>query len=350
MSNALSFSIHGTWLTLESNNADFLAYTGEHLAALASPKVGVPEIQVRLQWGQELMPVQASINGYHRLGQRFLMGDHEIIQTQVLTLPGLQLRTSLSATNISMEAAFQPHSKRKLIPGWGGKPSQQQIFAALIGHLVYFPLLWHIERTREWYPIHASAVAWPQGAVLLSGLEGVGTTTLTLAFLSDPNARLLSQNLILHDKTQVYAFPEPIHLDDQSLKLLGGLNGRLKPTGRAISRHRKRYEVSVSDRVLSAVPRLLFTLRQGKGLGLRLMSVQEALEVLLSSDVLVKELNEYEQQAAALNLLSPRAGSLQQRAETLGKLLKQVTCYELTFKPADDLRGTTALVRGRLGW
>lgn len=350
MSEALSFTVHGVWLTLDSNNSAFLDYAREHLA-ICSPPVGRPDIQVRLHWGRELIPSRAFVNGYHRLGRRLLVGQNEIVQTEILTLPGLQLQTSLLDSGTFIEAAFHPPSKRiKLILGLGGKPDQEHIYAALIYYLIYFPLLWHIERTRKWYPLHAAAVAWPQGAIVLAGLDGVGKSTITLAFLSDPSARLLSENLILHDKSRVYAFLEPIYLDDGSRKLLANLNGRLKPTGRTYAHNRRGYEVPASVRVQSAAPRMFCTLRQGKEVSLRLMSVEETLEIALSSEMLARELDEYTRQAATLNLMSPRPGRFQHHIETLRKFLKPLTCYELTVKPGEDLSGVTALVRGRLGW
>jgi hypothetical protein len=351
MTSTLSLTIHGMWLTLESNNKDFLAYARGHLAALLSPPVGQPDIRVWLCWGQELFPVRASNNDYHRLGRRLLLADNEIVQTEILTLPGLQLRTSLNGTNVYVDAAFRPSSRwMRLMLGLGGKASQERIYATLIYYLVYFPLLWHIERTRQWYPLHASAVAWPQGAIILAGLGGVGKSTLTLSFLSDSHARLLSENLILHNKERVYAFLEPIHLDDRSREMLTSLNGRLKPTGCTYSHNRQSYEVPPSARVQSATPCAFFTLRQGRVLGLRSMSAKETLDIVLSSDALAREINEYTQQTAVLNLLSPIAGSLQGRIDALRKLLGQVACYELTIRPGEKLDQAVNLVRERLGW
>lgn len=349
MKGALSLTIHKTRLTLESNSEDFITYAQGHLAMLLSPPVETPDVHVRLRWGQQLIPARSPIDDYHRLSRRLLLGKDEIVQTEILLLPGLQLRTSLAGANVSVDAAFRPLSKRMRLH-LGSKANRERIYAALIYNLVYFPLLWHIERSQQWYPLHASAVAWPQGAVILSGLGGVGKSTLTLAFLSNPHAQLVSDNLILHDGERIYAFPEPIHLDEQSLKLLTSLNRRLKPTDQAFSHNRQSYEIPISDRVQSAKPRLFCTLRQGKKLNLRPISAEETLEFTLSSDVLTRELDEYAQQAAILNLLSPRAGSLQRRIETLRQLLAQMPCYELTIKPGENLNQVVALVRGKLEW
>jgi hypothetical protein len=366
----LALNLHKVRLTLGSDNEGFLAYARQHLAALLSLSVEVPNIRVCLYWDQELIAREkakkprgfaaaaallqsssqrTSVDGCQRLGRRLFLGDNRVIQTEILGLPGLQLQTSLAGANLSVEGAFRPPSKRMDL--WlrlGGQTKRERVYAALIYYLVYFPLLWYLERTRRWYPLHASAVAWPQGAVVLAGLGGIGKSTLTLAFLRDPDARLLSENLILHDQERVYAFPEPIHLDDRSRKMLTDLDGRLESTGRMFSHNRHSYEVSASARAPSSVPRLFCFLRQGKELDLNRMSAQKTLRVVMSSDVLAREVNEYAQQAAALNFLSPMTDSFQQRIDALRRILDQTTCYVLTVRPGEDLSQVVCLVREKL--
>jgi len=349
MSPTLSLTLHGTWLTIESDQEAFLEYAAQHLAGWLASPTDRPDVRVRLHWNKDLMPALTHDGRYYRLGRRLLLSDNEIIQPEMLALPGLQLHSRLSAEGLAIDAAFIAPSRRLKL-GLGGHADRERIYATLIYYLVYFPLLWHIERSRRWFPLHASAVAWPQGALILSGLGGVGKSTLTLAFLDDPAAHLLSENLILHDETWVYAFPEPIHLDARSRELLSHLNGRLQLTGQVYSHGRQSYQVPASARVQSAKPRLFCLLRQGKELSLRPVPTAEAVEIVLSSDTLAKEVNEYAQQAAALNLLSPQAGQLERRVKALQKLLQGVTCYELTVRPGDPLERATAAVRGRLGW
>lgn len=347
-SPALHLTIHGTQLTMTSNNAAFLAYAREHLAALVAPGPGTPDIRVRLYWGQELAPASTT-NGYRRLGRQLLLGEDKIIQSGTLHLPDLQLHTQLAGAGLLIDAGFNPPSKRlQLVLKMGNKAVQERIYAALVYYLVYFPLLWRLEREAQRYPLHASAVTWPQGAAILAGLGGVGKSTLTLAFLSDPQARLLSENLILHNGEKVFSFPEPIHLDERGHKLLPNLDGRLAPTGRLYSHNRHSYQVIPSALASSATPRLFCLLRQGQKLDLKPLPIARTLEIALSSDLLAKELDAYFQQAAVLNLLSPSIGELQRRIDALHKLLSRVDCYELTIKPGQDLRRATDLVRSKL--
>jgi len=350
MTDTLSIAIHNKRLSLESDNADFMIYARTVLASMLAPSVRTPDIRVHLHWGRELIPAGMSSGSYSRLGRRLLMDGERIVQTAVLLVPGLQVATSISGAEVVVEGAFRPLSWRmKLDLALGGRATQTRFFAALVYYLVYFPLLEHIERTCEWYPLHASGVAWPQGAVMLAGLGGVGKSTITMAFLADPDVRVLSENLILHDEESIYAFPEPIHLDKRSREMLAGLHGRLESTGKAFTHGRESYEVTMSARVESATPRLFCALRRGQGLSLRPMSRDEALEFALSSDVLARELNEYAQQAAVLNLLSPRIGARRRRIETLEQLLSGVACYELVVGSGKNLNQVVDMVREKLG-
>ena len=248
-----------------------------------------------------------------------------------------------------MQAAFRPPRKRlKSISSLGGRAVRERTYAILIYYLVYFPLILYMERSRDWHPLHASAVAWPEGAVILAGLGGVGKSTLTLALLRDPLARLLSENLILHDQKQVYAFPEPIHLDAQSLALLGDVSGRISPTNQAYSHNRQSYELPTWARVESAKPCLACFLCQGKESGLSPLGNETALEMILSADLLARELNEYSQQAAAFDLISPGIVSVQRRIAALKQLLASVVCYNLTVRPGEDLAAVVSLVQRRL--
>ena len=109
MSNTLFFTLHGTWLSLESNNDTFLAYIQEQLSAWLSPKVESPDIEIQLHWGRELIPAHVTLGNYRRLGRRLLMGDDEIIQPEFVNLPGLQLHTTLARTGLSIEEIGRAH-------------------------------------------------------------------------------------------------------------------------------------------------------------------------------------------------------------------------------------------------
>jgi hypothetical protein len=342
----LCLSLHGAHLVLKSDHAGFLGYARGHLEMLLSQAQETPDIQVHLHWDEQLATPDASSGQVHWLGRRLLLGNDGILQTEIPMLPGLQLKTSLDGTALLLQAAFRsPPQWMKLFPGLRHQVHQDRIYATLIYYLIYFPLLSYFERTRHWYPLHASAVNWPTGSVVLAGLGGVGKSTLTLALLSHPQAQLLSENLILYDSQRVYAFPEPIHLDDTSYQLLSNLPQRLSTTGRTYSHGRQSYQVYPSAQTLSGIPCLFCTLRQGRALALEPLPATEALEIVLSSDLLAKELNEYAQQAAALNLLSPRLGSHQERITALQQLLAGLPCYQLTIRPGEDLKRAINLVQ-----
>jgi len=350
MTDTLSISIHDTRLTLESDNADFSRYARNVLASMLVPPVEEPDIRVRLYWDQTLVSATTPADRYERLGRRLLLDGERIIQTEVLLVPGLQVAKSIAGTKFIVDGSFQPRSWRmKMGLVLGGRDAQKRIFAALTYYLVYFPLLEYLERTHEWSPLHASGIAWPQGAAILAGLGGVGKSTITMAFLADADARLLSENVILHDAERIYAFPEQIHLDTRSREMLVDVGERLQPTGESFSHSRDTFEVDPTACVKSASPTLFCCLRRGQELALTPVTREKALEFALSSNVLAKELNEYAQQAAVSSLLSSEFGGRQRQIQMLERLLSHTDCYDLVIGAGASLYQAVEMVRERVG-
>ncbi len=345
----MRLSLHGVGLELRSDHPGFLRYAHHYLRDLVVPTVERAHVKVHLAWGKPLVSVD---DGYReRLGRRIALNDKGIVQTEVLALPGLQLSVATTGDGLEIEAGFRfPSRRSRLIYVLQGRAGEARLFITLIYFLVYFPLFWYLERERGWYLLHAAAVTHPHGGVVLAGLPGVGKSTFTLALLSDPAARLLADNLVFHDGEQVYAFPEPIHLDQRSRALLPDLGERLGAAGQAFSHDRYDYQLSPAARADVASPRLVGILRLAPGGGVRPLAREVCLERLLAYDRLAKETDEYGKQAAIWDLLSPQAKRSQRRLEMLERLLSRVDCYEIAVQAGGNLVPVTEEVRRLAGW
>ncbi|HIP96354.1 MAG TPA: hypothetical protein EYH32_03965 [Anaerolineae bacterium] len=346
MNERLTVSLHGIELELRSENPRFLRYARHYLRDLVAPTAAQAHVKVHLAWGQSI--VSATDGQWDRLGRRLLRDEKRIVQTEVLALPGLQLCATATGDELEIEAGYRFPSRRShLTYVLQGRAGETRLFVSLIYFLVYFPLFWYLERERGWYLLHAAAVAHPHGGALLAGLPGVGKSTFTLALLADPAVRLLSDNLVFHDGEQVYASPEPIHLDRRSRALLPDLGERLGPAGQAFSHGRYDYQLVPAGRADATRPRLVGILRLAPQTEARPLSRGVCLERLLAYDRLAKEVDEYNKQAAIFGLLSPRAGESRRRLEALERLLAKVDCYEIALQPGVNL-GPVAAQVGRL--
>ncbi|MCR4407755.1 MAG: hypothetical protein NUW24_12685 [Anaerolineae bacterium] len=346
MNESLALRLHGVGLELRSENPRFLSYARHYLRDLVVPAVNQAHVKVHLGWGRPIAPATAE-----RLGRRLLLDGPRIVQGEVLALPGLQLGAALTSDGLIIEAGYRfPSYRSRLGYILQGRAGEARLFVTLIYFLVYFPLFWYLERERGWYLLHAAAVAHPRGGILLAGLPGVGKSTFTLALLADPTARLVSDNLVFYDGEQVYAFPEPIHLDRRSRALLPELGERLGAAGQAFSHGRYDYQLAPADRADATHPRVIGILRLAPQTEIRAMSREVCLERLLAYDRLAKEVDEYNKQAAIFGLLSPRAAESRRRLETLERLLTRVDCYEIAVPSGVNLGPVAKQVCRLGGW
>ena len=346
MSESLALRLHGVGLELGSNNPKFLSYARYYLRDLVAPSAERAQIQVHLAWGRSIAPATGE-----SLGRRLLWDGTRIVQTEVLALPGLQIGAALNGKGLIVDAGYRFPSRRSRL-GYvlQGQAGEARLFVTLIYFLVYFPLCWYLEQERGWYLLHAAAVAHPNGGVLLAGLPGVGKSTFTLALLADPTVRLLSDNLAFYDGEQVYAFPEPIHLDQRSRALLPDMGGRLSAAGRAFSHGRYDYQLAPTDRADATRPRVIGILRLASQTEIRAMSREVCLERLLAYDRLAKEVDEYSKQVAVFSLLAPQPEASRRRLEALERLLSKVDCYEIAVPSGVNLGPIAEQVSHLGGW
>ena len=108
MGNKILLGLHDITLSLTSDSDEFISYARANLPSVVLADGLDPNIEVRLRWDAEFSPYQMD-----RLSRRILIGDTEVVQTQVLSFPGLQLRYSKTGQKIIFEAAYK-HPKRRL--------------------------------------------------------------------------------------------------------------------------------------------------------------------------------------------------------------------------------------------
>src|SRR5262245_11536909 len=125
----------------------------------------------------------------------------ELVWLDTQRMQGLQLRMRREPQRWSLEVAYRYHPAAK-------HPHELDDYRfrkyfSLMSHLVYYPIFWHLERSRGCVLLHASALGTPGGAVLIGGLGGVGKTTLSVALSRTPGFSLRAENLTLADGIHV---------------------------------------------------------------------------------------------------------------------------------------------------
>lgn len=329
-------ALHGAVLSLSTAHLPYAAYVRGCLVDLLLEPGTSPSLQSRLHWDKKA-PSRWLNQGVMRHGRRLLQDDSSLLLAEIPELPGLQIEARWEAGSLEIDAYFSPTSRLGSLALRLGQ-AQARVFAVLTYYLIYFPLIYYLYKTRGWHLLHAGGVVGPAAAWILAGLPGSGKSTFTLALLSQPEMRLLSDNLLLYDERQVYAFPEPLHLSEPGLgDLTPYIENLLVSSGRQYSHGRRDFYPLPQLRRWQAAPEALFFLGQGERFQARSMVPLQALERLLSYDTMAKETAAYEQFAGALDLIFPARndqipGRSLRRREALHGLVQNLECAEIQIQ------------------
>lgn len=341
MAAGLSLSLHQVALTLETANEDFLAYARAYLAPMWAGEDSKASIRASLQWGQGLSPANLV-----SLGRRIWVGKNCLRLSEIQSVPGLQLEVEWD-TQMRVRATYRWPSRRarwlaRLFP-----LVRARLYVSLIYYLVYFPWGWWMERERGWNLIHAAALAREGKGVVLSGLPGCGKSTFVWAALALPNWQLLSDNLLFTDGRQVWACPEPLHVDQGGQALSTVAPDGIQPTGRRFSHGRMDFELAPQRRASKTCPQGLVFLQRGHDPWIRPLDNEVALRRLWAGDFLAREWMAYQECAIALHYLVPQVGDPLWRWMSLQELTT-LPCYEVALGEGEDLTQAARRVLERI--
>jgi hypothetical protein len=327
-------NLHGVRLRLEASSSELITNIKGHLGSFATTQEqeGDYEIYVKLAWldlpDKKIESIDKDAN-LERIDKRILVGENKVIWEMLLGLIGIKFVFELKGEQLYITAFYFYHRllKGKEIP-YGG----------LIYHLVYYPIFWHLEIFRKWHVLHSAAVSLDGDGIIISGMGGVGKSTLNMAILARPEARFLSDNLLLYDSERIYACPEPIQLRSNPGHFLGnieeglgvkidGFDGFTSSQG-GVSSYLIRREFIKEE----AIPNILLFPRITNREVISAIPKEECLEKLSSVNQLVMEMRDYYNYSSVLNLLCLGRANSHHRLEALQGLLDGVNCYELGLK------------------
>ena len=88
-----------------------------------------------------------------------------------------------------------------------------QNYQTLMRYTIHYPIFWLLESSRHIGLLHASAVEKDGKALIFTGLNGCGKSTLTTNLWRHQGYKLLSDNFLLHDENTLYGFPEVVRIN-----------------------------------------------------------------------------------------------------------------------------------------
>lgn len=345
--NDVGFVLHGLPVVIRSEDPDLLAFVKAHFEA-GSGRISNADLSIDAAWRWGTRPAEPAGSGSAEPGDRAgrgiairpavrAGGGLRAVWSRIPDFPELELAYELSAgpsPRLGVEAvcSYAPRGlgrKLEYLRAARADRKRNRLFFKMMYYMVYYPMSWHLERTRGWGLLHGSAVAFPTGrAVLLAGMGGVGKSTLALSLLSHPGARMVSDNLLYHDEERIYACPEPVRLDAQALA--GMAEGGIEPERSdlpATAHPKPTYRVGASRTVDAAGPSAVFFLRFSSRSGVEPLPADRAAEMLAAGDALAREIKDYRPCAALLTMLAAEQGTPQAAPRaSLAKLLKNARC------------------------
>lgn len=322
---------HGVTLNLACDSRELLDFVSEMVPGLVGPPSDAPDLAVRSRWLAAPMERGRSwfrdATGPGTLGSRMHLGADDLIWFETHRDPDLQLRFRRRKGRLVFDVAYCYQPKRKKQDAYPDL-KRRKLFG-LLRYLVHFPIAWHLERTRGWSMIHASAVAWGDGALLVAGPGGAGKTTTCLALAARAGMPLLGENLVFCDGAWIHPIAEPVRVTRESLALLGDAFAALDANGIPSDGQRKAMFRLPGDGAAPARARAVFLPRFAERGFVRRMDAELASEWIAAAQRLTLELGDYGGYASALDLLWPQAGRSRTEGEVLRRLTAATPCWVL---------------------
>jgi len=321
--SGLHFDLHGLSVSVAVDDPDLAAFVRAHLETEEGENPEA-ELQIRAgwRWGAPEPPPSPGA-GAEKAGRGLMLArDGDAVRATWSRVPDFPELTMTFALSGDIVSRLQVGARCAYVPRGLGRRieymrqgrvdrKRNRLFFKMMYFMTYYPMAWHLEHTRGWGLLHASAVRMPSGkAVVLAGLGGVGKSTLGLTLLSRPGARLISDNLVFHDHQRIYACPEPVRLDATSVAGMAGAGVEPERSGLPLTAHPKpTYRVSGSRQAGTGIPASVYFLRFAPAPSVTPIETARAARMLQAGNDLAREIKDYRPCAALLAMLAAERGA-----------------------------------------
>jgi len=334
----MDFKLLDSHLRLTSEQTEFTNFI-KHFTGLQTDdtKERDPDIYVNL-----ILNDSFQINKNHRqISRSVWVGNSSVFISEIERFPGLKLEARTEQNRLYVDAFLttinQPLVERIISYVRSKKSFKEFQLIGLLYYIIFIPFFYYLERFRNLFLLHASAIKYHEKGVILSGLGGIGKSTFSLGTLLLKGCTFISDNLIFYDYQNIYSCPEPIALDTRSIDILKDVTKLLIPKRFEFTHGRMWYKIKQEAISSEAIPKYLFWLQCGNENKILPLDKDTCIRHLLNINLLAKEVREYYILAAAFDLVLPKSLSRNSYGKTLTSLLSSVDCFVLQFKPGDDL-------------
>lgn len=329
------FSVNGTMLSVSSDEPSFTAFAARLLASHVVESDTTPDVHIHLDGmnrRRDSVIGETERREWSRV-DRGVWHAEEGVYSESTSFSTLCRRDALGALTVRGNYRMRPD--RRLRQLWNSGVRSNELLK-VYRHFVLGALFAHQEECLGYVPLHAAVVTREDRTLVLSGLSGVGKSTLALFGAGEDGWRLVADNYVLHRKTTVAGIVEGVRLSARSKELIG--RDRLErvlgqATGLEVA-NRKVY--SVSDPMLDRYSVSdVFVVKQGAKTEIREVGDVEMGVILRRIHAYLGEFT------SPMGLLFPtRAASYELLRESWGGLAGGRRCWILTIGDKESLAST----------
>src|SRR5262245_60527259 len=300
---------------------------------------GAPDIAVRVRWteGGSAALTPATVfprwPAEVRADRHVWLGRDSVLCLRADDAPEIAIASTPGPPRrFELRFRFAPAAARLTrILRWRRIPAlRRSRLSTLTYYAVYYPVWWHLEARGRAHPLHAAGVAVGGRGLLLGGLPGCGKSTLATSLLGVPGAELLSDNVVLHDGTQLFGCFEPLLLDAATRSHLAD-HVALTPVGRRHQYERDAYHAPHRNDGVPVAAAVMVA--RGRATRLERLAAADCARMLVAVNEAAKEIRRYHVLAALLALVEREGlAHFEQRIRHLDQLLDGVPCYWLEVR------------------
>jgi|GEM_PF-1586306 len=328
----LTMNVHGATASLKSSDADFTEFVRKNYQYFLSPPANIDvEVDFSYHSYASIKPCPLVLDAFVNMGNGIYYGKNELVWCDPT---GLTIRLKLKGDRLVIHSTFQeknrPSIRYRLFKGRILKQGKFQTYQYIMRQILHFPIFWLLEHRKGMGLIHASAIEKEGRGLIFAGLNGSGKTTLAMYLCMRHSYNLLSDNFLLTNEHEIYAFPEAMRFDQTSLNLLGLSRQSSIPIF-----GKYHYELSLASIAPKAKPIVLFLTYLGPKTSIMCLKKEMALKKILNIHNFLKEFPKYSYLAMLPFIVSESGVSQEKRI--LEAVLSKVSCYELQIRKGDPL-------------
>lgn len=340
----LSIQIRDVNVEIRTNHCAYYNYLCTCLNKILQHDNAVrPTVQIDIDWTKKPRFVFGDGANMRVIGANTLLGAGKVAtERKISRKVRVRFNYALDGHTLRLQASVRRKPLKDFLQYDLLAKPREQLFFELTYPLVYYPALWHLEYNSNTHPMHASAVRFDGRYVLISGLEGIGKTTLSLALAKSPGNELFSDNLVLHDEKYLYPCYEPVRIhktDDKSL-----WEGRFKKL-ETLRSLKDFYEPISFDPHLKGKVDVVIIPSFAKEFFCKKISREECASKIINGSSLAGEIGNYNEYAYLLNLMVPEFNLHKTRLEALTALIGTAPCYEVSMRKADGVKANVERVK-----